>query len=105
MIELQPRRREASYFVEYILQTYLIPGSATSKFMQADCGFTRRSTRLAAGREQAVISLLPAGTPDAKGLHQPQAALVSRILRLVTSWRWSGRGRISLTVRRARAPT
>src|SRR5690606_7163760 len=39
--------------------------------------YTTLDLDLQRAAEQAVISLLPAGTPDAKGLHQPQAALVS----------------------------
>lgn len=78
VIELQPRRREASYFVEYILQTYLIPKFGDQQVYAGGLRvYTTLDLDLQRAAEQAVISLLPAGTPDAKGLHQPQAALVS----------------------------
>lgn len=79
VVDLQPRRRrEASYFVEYILQNYLIPKFGDQQVYAGGLRvYTTLDLDVQRAAESAVLSLLPAGTPDAKGLHQPQAALVS----------------------------
>lgn len=78
VVELQPPKRQASYFVEYLLQSYLIPKFGDH---QVYAGGLRVYTTLDLdaqyAAESAVLSLLPAGRQDARGLHQPQAALVS----------------------------
>lgn len=78
VVEQQPPRRQAHYFVEWLLQTYLIP-----KFgdQQVYAGGLRVYTTLdldaQKAAEAALVSLLPAGETDEKGLHQPQGAIVS----------------------------
>lgn len=78
VIELQPRRRQASYFVEYVLQNYLIPKFGDQQVYSGGLRvYTTLDLDVQRAAESAVLSLLPAGTPDDKGLHQPQAALVA----------------------------
>lgn len=78
VVEQQPPRRQAPYFIEYLLQTYLLP-----KFdqQQVYSGGLRVYTSLdldaQAAAESALLSLLPAGQTDSKGLRQPQGAVVS----------------------------
>lgn len=78
VVQQQPPKRRANYFVEYILQTYLIPKFGDQQVYAGGLRvYTTLDLEAQQAAEAAVLSLLPAGEPDANGLHQPQAALIS----------------------------
>jgi penicillin-binding protein 1A len=78
VIELKPIETKAPYFVDYILQNYLIPKFGAH---QVSAGGLRVYTTLdldmQVAAENALRSVLPTGTPDENKLHQPQGAIIS----------------------------
>lgn len=77
VVEQQPPSRRAPYFIDYILQNYLIPRFGQQAVYAGGLRvYTTLDLDAQTSAERALISLLPAGRANGSGVHQPQGAIV-----------------------------